>query len=122
MPIGPATRDSDPHSTRDEWSRSARGCQPSCAARVASARRLVPRLSDVLDQPLRFDRILLNKVWGGRELERCPGIALPVAGPIGESWELVDRDDHNSVLQSDGSTLRALVRRAGTRLLGKAPA
>jgi mannose-6-phosphate isomerase len=99
-------------------------------------------LSAELDQPLRFDRILLNKVWGGRELERCPGFPLTLAGDVGESWELVDRDDHNSVLASSGATsgeagraagravsgaavraprLRELVQRAGKLLLGKAP-
>jgi mannose-6-phosphate isomerase len=101
---------------------------------VASASRLLSSLQPELDVPLRFDRILLPKVWGGRELERIPGIRLDTPGPIGESWELVDRAEHCSRL-GDGQTcstsapagaprptLRELVRDCGRKLLGKAPA
>ncbi|TAJ03103.1 MAG: mannose-6-phosphate isomerase [Planctomycetota bacterium] len=128
MSIVPATPLRVPTgTTREQWSKSPRGCQPSQAEHGARARRLVRRLSAELDQPLRFDRILLNKVWGGRELERCPGFPLPLVGPVGESWELVDRDDHNSVLATNGAggrapTLREIMKRSGERLLGKAPA
>jgi mannose-6-phosphate isomerase len=100
-------------------------------------------LSFELDQPLLFDRILIPKVWGGRELERVPGLPLPEPGAIGESWELVDRDDHNSTLRAPPAAvgaassqsssaaasagaprgnLRDLMRRLGPALLGKAPA
>ncbi len=39
--------------------------------------------------PLVFEPILLEKVWGGRRLERF-GKRLPVGKDIGESWELAD--------------------------------
>lgn len=39
--------------------------------------------------PLVFEPILLEKVWGGRRLERF-GKALPAGRLIGESWELAD--------------------------------
>ena len=40
-----------------------------------------------LNLPLRFQRIFLEKVWGGRALEGL-GIELPPGKPIGETWEL----------------------------------
>jgi mannose-6-phosphate isomerase len=43
----------------------------------------------------------MERVWGGRELERVYGRKLPSAGrPYGESWELVDREDEQSVVDS----------------------
>ena len=39
--------------------------------------------------PLTFEPILIEKVWGGRNLERF-GKQLPPAVLIGESWELAD--------------------------------
>lgn len=77
--------------------------------------------------PLVFDRICLEKVWGGRALEEVLGIELPGGGPdprpIGETWELVDRADHQSVVRSGelaGRTLGELVRDAPRALLGDA--
>ena len=46
--------------------------------------------------PLRFERRLLEKVWGGRALAEDPGLELPPGVPIGETWEVVDREEENS--------------------------
>lgn len=78
-----------------------------------------------VDQPLRFERVFLEKLWGGRRLERAPGFALPPAQKIGETWELVDRAKENSVVLEGaerGRTLGALMRAAPKDLLGRAPA
>lgn len=48
-------------------------------------------------EPLRCERLFVEKPWGGRALERVPGLALP-PGKIGETWELVDRAKENSVV------------------------
>jgi mannose-6-phosphate isomerase len=75
-------------------------------------------------EPLRFERRFLEKVWGGRALERRPGIKLP-EGPIGETWEIVDRLDENSIVAEgglSGLSLRELSKRHPRELLGKAPA
>ena len=48
-------------------------------------------------EPLRCERLFVPKPWGGRALERQPGLALP-PGKIGETWELVDRAKENSVV------------------------
>ena len=76
-------------------------------------------------EPLRFQRIFLEKVWGGRALERTPGIELPGVRPIGETWEISDRKEHNSVVQGGahaGRTLRELMREHGREILGRARA
>jgi len=75
-------------------------------------------------EPLRFERHFLAKVWGGRALERTPGIALP-PGKIGETWELVDREGENSIVATGGLkgfSLRELMKRHGKDLLGQVPA
>jgi mannose-6-phosphate isomerase len=74
-------------------------------------------------EPIRFERRFLPKVWGGRALERRPGLALP-AGNIGETWELVDREGENSLVATGGLaglSLRQLMQRHGAELLGKVP-
>ena len=40
--------------------------------------------------PLRFRPRLVEKMWGGRKLEKVLGKPLPAGKPIGESWELFD--------------------------------
>jgi mannose-6-phosphate isomerase len=78
--------------------------------------------SQILREPLRFERICLEKVWGGRRLSKTPGIPLPGDKPIGETWEVVDREDRSSVVASGnlkGRTLRELVREQGAALLGR---
>lgn len=78
---------------------------------------------EALRTPFRPQRICVEKVWGGRALETVLGFALDGDGPVGETWELVDRDRENSVVR-DGphrgrrlSELMALDREA---LLGDA--
>lgn len=74
-------------------------------------------------EPLRFSRIFLEKVWGGRALARTPGIELPAGAPVGETWELVDRDDRNSEVAEGrfaGRTLGELMRTDARSILGRA--
>ena len=52
----------------------------------------------------------MERVWGGRRLESLFGKALP-AGQIGESWEIVDRPEAQSVVRDgpwQGRTLHQL--------------
>jgi len=42
----------------------------------------------------------MQRVWGGRELERVYGRALPSPdAPYGEAWEIVDREEAQSVVE-----------------------
>lgn len=54
----------------------------------------------------------MQRVWGGRELEKTYGRHLPDADrPYGESWEIVDREHEQSVVDEGslrGSTLHEL--------------
>ena len=50
-------------------------------------------------EPLTFVPLYMERVWGGRELERIYGRELPTANlPYGESWEIVDREAEQSVV------------------------
>ena len=63
-------------------------------------------------EPIRFSPIYQTRVWGGRHLETRLGRALPADGqPYGESWEIVDRPEANSVVRDgpwSGVTLQQL--------------
>jgi mannose-6-phosphate isomerase len=51
--------------------------------------------------PIRFSPLYMERVWGGRELAARLGRPLPGAQPVGEAWELVDREEAQSVV-ADG--------------------
>lgn len=58
-------------------------------------------------EPITFTPLYMKRVWGGRELERVYHRTLPdPAQPYGESWEIVDRDDEQSVV--DQGTFRGV--------------
>jgi len=73
-------------------------------------------------QVLRFVPLYQERVWGGRALETSLGRALPPArGPVGESWEIVDRPEAQSVIRGgrfDGLTLRAAIEKHGAEIMG----
>jgi mannose-6-phosphate isomerase len=50
-------------------------------------------------EPIVFEPLYMQRVWGGRELERQYGRHLPDDAPYGESWELVDREKEQSVVK-----------------------
>jgi len=50
-------------------------------------------------EPITFKPLYMERVWGGRELERVYGRTLPDPGkPFGESWEIVDRENEQSIV------------------------
>ncbi len=51
--------------------------------------------------PLTFTPLYMERVWGGREIESRLHRPLPAGKVIGEAWEVVDREDAQSVV-SDG--------------------
>jgi mannose-6-phosphate isomerase len=61
---------------------------------------------------LNFKPVYQERVWGGRALESFLGRKLPGSAPIGESWELVDRPEAQSVVASGpwaGRSLREVI-------------
>jgi mannose-6-phosphate isomerase len=50
-------------------------------------------------EPITFKPLYMQRVWGGRELERVYGRELPdTVQPYGESWEIVDRPNEQSIV------------------------
>ena len=63
------------------------------------------------DSPLTFTPLYMERVWGGRRLQDELGRKLPPDAVIGESWELVDREEAQSVVNHGplaGTTLHEL--------------
>ncbi len=61
--------------------------------------------------PLTFQPIFIERIWGGRRLESEFHKKLPPQKRIGESWEIVDRSETQSVVASGplrGKTLHEL--------------
>ncbi|MCD6459209.1 class I mannose-6-phosphate isomerase [bacterium] len=50
--------------------------------------------------PLKFNHIFKEKIWGGRRLEKFLNLSLPGSHPIGESWELCDRENDVSIISN----------------------
>jgi mannose-6-phosphate isomerase len=64
-----------------------------------------------LTEPIVFEPLFMERVWGGRHLETVFGKRLPTRGRIGESWEIVDREEAQSVVHTGtlrGKTLHEL--------------
>src|SRR5438067_1063301 len=62
-------------------------------------------------EPIFFEPLFMERVWGGRQLEMLFGKRLPASARIGESWEIVDREEAQSVVHSGplrGKTLNEL--------------
>jgi mannose-6-phosphate isomerase len=71
--------------------------------------------------PLTFHPIYKEKIWGGRQLAKILGRALP-PGLIGESWDVAAHANGTSVVDQGplaGKSLVELVHAYGTDLLGR---
>jgi mannose-6-phosphate isomerase len=60
----------------------------------------------------------MERVWGGRDLETKLGRTLPPEKVIGESWEIVDRADAQSVDLASGKSLRELIETHAKTIMG----
>src|SRR3954465_6998978 len=75
--------------------------------------------------PLTIHPIFQERIWGGRKLETLYGKALPPGKVIGESWEISDRADANSVVANGplaGRTLGSLMETDRAAMLGRSRA
>jgi mannose-6-phosphate isomerase len=72
--------------------------------------------------PLTFTPIYMERIWGGRRLETHYHRTLPKPdAPYGESWDLVDRDPEQSVVDAgplSGTTLHDLWTKRRTECFG----
>jgi mannose-6-phosphate isomerase len=77
-----------------------------------------------LTSPLTFEPIFMERIWGGRRLESEFGKNLPPAVKIGESWEIVDRPEAQSVVCNGplrGKTLHELWTKHRQSIFGDTP-
>ena len=74
-----------------------------------------------LTGPLTFEPIFMERLWGGRELETRFDKRLPTGMRVGESWEIVDRSEVQSIVRNGplrGSTLHQLWTRYRLEIFG----
>ena len=77
-----------------------------------------------IQQPLIFQPIFMERVWGGRRLESLFAKQLPAGVRIGESWEMVDRPEAQSVVAAgplEGRTLHDLWSTHRAEIFGNVP-
>ena len=70
---------------------------------------------------LRFQPLYQERVWGGRALESALGRSLPKGVIVGESWEIVDRTEAQSVVEGgpfSGQSLRSVLGRHPADIMG----
>jgi mannose-6-phosphate isomerase len=53
-----------------------------------------------MNEPIVFEPIPMERVWGGRRFESLLGKAIPNGVLIGELWEIVDREDAQSIVHT----------------------
>jgi mannose-6-phosphate isomerase len=74
--------------------------------------------------PLTFEPIFVERVWGGWRLESEFGKKLPLQKPVGESWEIVDRPEAQSIVRNGpmrGKTLHELWTHHRDEIFGDVP-
>src|ERR1043165_6520078 len=62
----------------------------------------------VVATPLAFKPIFHERIWGGRKLEQLFGKQIPAGKLIGESWEIVDRPEEQSMVRDGPLADRSL--------------
>lgn len=75
-----------------------------------------------MNSPIAFEPLFMERVWGGRSLQQVFSKPLPGDQPIGESWEIVDREEAQSVVSGGplkGKTLGYLWSEMRETLFGK---
>ena len=78
-------------------------------------------LTTRMQQILRLKPIYQERVWGGRGLESSLHRSLPANRPIGESWEIVDRPEAQSMVANGefaGKSLREIIQTHSAEVMG----
>ncbi len=77
-----------------------------------------------LTEPIVFEPIFVERIWGGRRLESEFGKKLLPNTRIGESWEIVDRPEAQSIVRDGalrGKTLHELWTQHRRSIFGDVP-
>jgi len=78
----------------------------------------------IANSPLVFQPIFQERIWGGRKLAELFGKNLPPGKRIGESWEIVDRAEAQSVIANgplQGKTLHEIWAQHRNEIFGDIP-
>ena len=80
-------------------------------------------MSENIFYPLKFEPIYMTRMWGGSMMTEVLNRNVPFNGidPIGESWELVDREGEQSVVVNGsfaGKTMEELLKLHKFDILG----
>ncbi len=74
--------------------------------------------------PLKFKPLFMERVWGGRNLQRVFNRKLPEGKVIGESWEICDRPEEQTLIANGplaGKSLHEVIGLLGPELMGRVP-
>lgn len=72
--------------------------------------------------PLKFEKVLKEKVWGGTQFDKLLNIKLPLNKHYGESWEVSTHKHGKSIVNNGvykGQSLEELIFQFGAELLGE---
>jgi len=95
--------------------------RPTKSANLKSA---IDNPQSEVGSPLSFQPIFIERIWGGRRLESEFHKKLPRQKCIGESWEIVDRSEAQSVVADGplrGRTLHELWTQDRKKIFGDVP-
>jgi mannose-6-phosphate isomerase len=112
---GKGVRRVDP---QNKWRSTATPCK------FRSLKSTMRNLPSAITSPLTFEPIFMERIWGGRRLESEFGKKLPPQKSIGESWEIVDRPEAQSVVRDGplrGVSLHELWMQHRNRFFGELP-
>ena len=72
--------------------------------------------------PLKFEKVFIEKVWGGREFEKSLNMILPKDKNIGESWEVSAHPNGMGIVANGnlkGKTLQEILNEYKEKLVGE---
>src|SRR5437870_3801467 len=99
-------------------------CISRSASKICQLKSEMRNPKSEISAPLTFRPIFMERIWGGRKLAELFGKKLPANKRIGESWEIVDRPEAQSVVARGplkGKTLHELWKEGRSLIFGEVP-
>src|SRR5438132_1074751 len=99
-------------------------CISRSASKICQLKFEIRNPKSEISAPLTFRPIFMERIWGGRKLAELFGKKLPANKRIGESWEIVDRPEAQSVVARGplkGKTLHELWNEGRLLIFGEVP-
>src|SRR5437870_10061227 len=99
-------------------------CISRSASKICQLKFEIRNPKSEISAPLTFRPIFMERIWGGRKLAELFGKKLPANKRIGESWEIVDRPEAQSVVARGprkDKTLHELWKEGRSLIFGEVP-